>query len=383
MPSAASSLGGETSVRGVEERHAPGQQRPAKEERVTAWEDNYAKLKDYAQLHGHACPAHAPGLGYWASGQRKFYREGALEEARAAKLRAIGFLFDGVEACSMRQKYLAAKESASGAEEKGENVPGERARSSRPDGATAGKAVWPYKVCECGEVHHFMQCKNCPKAKNISASKQGSSLQHHREQGENMVRKQQQQQPESLGKHQPSNLAQHSAKSIVVHRPQRERKKVERMRSSELRSVERTKHTEMTSGNNALGNGSEGDDEEEALVARAGRMRCVDEDVTLSLQSALSKSAPEDVDKAERLAGEKDGSVEMLSAGADAEGAQRERHNKQVVRQSWYSDEPDEQAGADSARPQGHGEEGVHQARSCAAREATGARGSGCAERCA
>jgi hypothetical protein len=39
----------------------------------------------------------------------------------------------------------------------------------------AGKVAWPYKVCECGGVHHFMQCKTCPKAKDVTKDIMGKA----------------------------------------------------------------------------------------------------------------------------------------------------------------------------------------------------------------
>ena len=104
--------GGDASVTKIDATAAECQLCFTHSDAEAKWNDNYSKLKEYALLHGHACPpAQEPELGWWARSQRTLYKEGRLEESQAAMLSAVGFIFDGAQACHMRNS-LAAKKSA-------------------------------------------------------------------------------------------------------------------------------------------------------------------------------------------------------------------------------------------------------------------------------
>jgi hypothetical protein len=65
---------------------------------MSCWEENYAELKYYKQVHGHCnVPqkyTEAPGLGGWVKLQRELYRNGNLNSKRKSKLGQLGFVWN-------------------------------------------------------------------------------------------------------------------------------------------------------------------------------------------------------------------------------------------------------------------------------------------------
>ncbi len=75
---------------------------PADAKRSEKWSEMYTQLVEY-QKENHHCNvpsayAENPELGYWVSHQRGNFRKGKFSEERIKKLKALGFVFDALEA---------------------------------------------------------------------------------------------------------------------------------------------------------------------------------------------------------------------------------------------------------------------------------------------
>ena len=89
-----------------------GPARTASSAGTSAWDQKYKLLLEFRTRFAHACPQQhcpvfGPRFGAWVHLQRSLANRGQLSKERVARLEAIGFVFDGVEA---RQVRLRAKE---------------------------------------------------------------------------------------------------------------------------------------------------------------------------------------------------------------------------------------------------------------------------------
>ena len=79
---------------------------------TTAWEDRFLELKAYREEYGHCnVPQRSKNhklLAPWVHRQRRFYKQGRLNDDRIYRLEEIGFVWDPIDA-TWKKKYLELK----------------------------------------------------------------------------------------------------------------------------------------------------------------------------------------------------------------------------------------------------------------------------------